>query len=85
MENAVKGILSNIRSMILKTYYSLPARQAPVHPKHPEISSSLQSPMTYTEPESLGNDQTKSASFGAQANGRQKHQFETLPQYSPMI
>ena len=79
MEKAVKGILPNTLKMILKTYYSLPARQAPAYPKHPEITSSSQSPMPYTEPESLGDDQTKSASFGAQADGRKEDQFETLP------
>ena len=77
-EKAVNGILPNALKMILKTYYSLPARQVPVHSKHPGISSCLQSPMSYTEPESLGHDQTKSASFGAQANGGKENQLETL-------
>ena len=33
--------------------------------------------MPCTEPESLGNDQTKSASPGAQAGGRKEEQLET--------
>ena len=38
----MKGILPTTLRIILKTYYSLPAFQAPVHPKRPEISSSSQ-------------------------------------------
>ena len=78
MRKSLKGKLPPTLKLILKTCYPLPARQAPVHPKHPEISSGLQSPMPYTEHESLGDDQTKSASFGAQqADGREKEQLET--------
>ena len=39
MRKAMKGILPTTLKMILKTYNSLQARQAPVHPKRPEISS----------------------------------------------
>ena len=60
---AAKGILLPTLKIILKTYYPLPARQAPVHPQHPEISSCSQPPMPYIEPESLGDDPTKSVSF----------------------
>ena len=34
--------------------------------------------MSYNEPESSGEDQTKSASFGEQANGRKEEELETL-------
>ena len=78
MEMAAKDILPPTLNVNIKTYYPLPAHQAPVHPKHPAISSCLQLPMPYTEPESLGDDQTKSASFGAHADGRKKEQLETL-------
>ena len=77
IEKAAKGILSPTLNMIVKTYYPLPACQAPVHPRHPETSSCSQTPMLYTEPESLGDDQTKSASFGAQGNGQKEEQLET--------
>ena len=82
MENTVKGILPPTLKMTLKTYCSLLARQALVHPKRSEISSCTQSPMPYTQPESLGDGQTKSASFGAQADGLEKEQLEislTMP------
>ena len=39
--------------------------------------------MPYTEPESLGDDQTKSAYFGAQADGRKEEQLETLLAVQP--
>ena len=78
MRKSVKGKLPPTLKLILKTYYPLPARQTPVHPKHPENSLCLQSPMPYTEHELLGDDETKSASFGAQqADGREKEQLET--------
>ena len=63
--------------MIVKTHYLLLACQAPVHPSHLETSSCSQSPVLYTEPESLGDNQTKSASFGAQGNGWKEEQLET--------
>ena len=45
MEKAVEGILPPTLKVFLKTYYSLSARQALVHPKHSEISPFSQSPM----------------------------------------
>ena len=72
-----KGIPTPTFKMILKTYHPLPARQSPVHLQHPEFLSCLQSPMPCTEPESLGDDETKTASLGAQADRRKKEQLET--------
>ena len=65
-----KGILSPTLKMIFTPYYPLPARQSPIHLQHPEIPSCSKSPMPCTEPESLGDDQTESASLGAHADGR---------------
>ena len=80
-EMARKGILPPTFKMIIKKYCPLPdrppARQSPVHLQHPEILSCSQSPMPCTEPESLGDDQTDSASLGAQADGRNEEQLET--------
>ena len=83
MKKTVKRLLPPTLKMILKTYDSQPVRQAPVHPKHPEILSCSQQPMPYTEPESLGNDQTKSASFGAQTDGWKEERLETLLAVQP--
>ena len=80
IREAVKGILSPTLKMILKTCYPLPARQASVHPKHPKIISCSQSPMPYTESKSLDDDQTKSASFGAQTDGWKEEQLELYSQ-----
>ena len=44
MRKTVKGTLPPTLKMIVKMYYPLPACQAPVHPKHPEILSCSQSP-----------------------------------------
>ena len=79
----MNGILPLPLKIILKTYYSLPARQPPVHTKHPEIWPCSQSPLLYTEPELLGDDPTKSASFGAQADRRKEEQLETLLTVQP--
>ena len=76
MEKAVKGILPPTLKVFLKTYYSLPAHQALVHPKHSEISPFSQSPISYIKPKSAGDDHTKSASFGAQAEGWNEEQLE---------
>ena len=83
MEKAVKGILPPTFKVFLKTYYSLPARQALVHPKHSEISPFSQSPMPYTKPKSLGDGHTKSASFEAQADGWNEEQLETFLTVQP--
>ena len=68
--------------MILNHYYPLldrqPTRQSPVHPQHSEVISWSQSPMSCTEPESLRDDQSKSASRGADADGRKEEQVETV-------
>ena len=77
MKKTVKGILPSTNKMILKTHYPLPARQAPVYPQQQNISSCSPSPMSCTKPEPLGDDQTESSSFGAQADGRKEEHLET--------
>ena len=75
---AKEGIPPPSYKMVLNKHFLLPARQSPVYPQHPEMTSYLQSPTPCTEPESLGNDQTKSASRGVQVDGRKEEQLETL-------
>ena len=72
-----KGILPPTLKMILTPYYQPAARQSPIHLHHPEFPSCSKSPMPCTKPESLGDDQTKSASLGAHADGRKEGQLET--------
>ena len=49
MSKAMKGILPLTLEMIIKTYYPLPARQAPVHPQQQRIPSCSPSPMPCTK------------------------------------
>ena len=71
-----KGILPPSYKMVLNKYFSLRAHQSLVLPQHPGIPSCSKS-MPCPEPESLGDDQTESASCGAQADGRKEEQLET--------
>ena len=79
----MKGILSPTFEIILKTYYPLPARQGPLHPQQQKIPSCSLSPMPCTKPDSLRDNQTKSSSFGAQADGRKEEQIETSLEVQP--
>ena len=72
---AKKGILPPIFKMVLKKYYSLSVRQPPVLRLHPEILS-CSSPLPCTEPELLGDNQTKSESLGAPADELKEEQLE---------
>ena len=84
MEIAKKSILPPSYKMVLNKHFPLPpARQSSVYPQHPEISSCSQLPVSCTEPDSLGDDQTKSASCGAQVDGRKEEQLETLLAVQP--
>ena len=51
MRKAMNGILPSTLKMLIKTYYSLPARQAPVYPQQQKISSCSPSPTPCTKPE----------------------------------
>ena len=52
LRKATKGILPPTLEMIIKTYYPLTVRQAPVHPQQQKIPSCSLSPMPCTKPES---------------------------------
>ena len=80
---AKKGILPPILKMIVNKYYPLRAHPSPVFLQHSEISSCSKS-MLCTEPESLGDNQTESASLGGQADGRKGEQLETSFTVHPM-
>ena len=82
VEMAKKGILSPYK-MVLNKHFPLPRHHSPVYPQHPEISSCSQSPMRHTELESLGEDQTKSASFREQANDGSRNSWKPYSQYTP--
>ena len=79
----MKGILPPTLEIILKTYCPLPARQGPLRPQQQKIPSCSLSPMPCTKPDSLRGNQTKSSSFGAQADGRKEEQIETLLEVQP--
>ena len=79
----MKGILPPTLEIILKTYCPLPARQGPLRPQQQKIPSCSLSPMPCTKPDSLRDNQTKSSSFGAQADGRKEGQIETLLEVQP--
>ena len=70
-----KGILPPTLKMILKTYYPLPVSQPPLPPQDKKTPS-YPPPLPCTEPDSLGDDQTKSESPGAPTDGREQDQLE---------
>ena len=72
----IKGIIPPTLKMILKAYYPLSLRQAPVHSQQQKIQPCLPSLMPGTKPESFRDDQTRSSSFEAQADGRKEEQLE---------
>ena len=80
---AMKGILPPTLKMILKMYYPRLARQAPVHPQQQKKLSCSPPPTPYTKPKSLRDDQIKSSSFGAQADGRKYEQLEISLEVQP--
>ena len=83
-EMAAKCILPPALHMILNNkYYPLSVRQAPLHPQQQKIPSCSPSPMPCSKSESLRKDQTKSLSFGTQADGRKEEKLETSLEVQP--
>ena len=76
-EMAQKGVFPPTLKTIFKTHYPLPARQSLIHRQHPKIPECSQPSLPSTETDSFGDDQTRSASPGAQTDGRKEEQLET--------
>ena len=79
----MKGILPRTGMIILNKYYSLPVHKAPVHSQQLKVRSCSPSSVSCIRPDSLRNDQTKSASLGAQADERKGKQLETSLEVQP--